>query len=772
MLDRNFNTNLKYLNLSGNKRLEIKPDHKAAPFKDGSDRKLADFSELKELRVLGLMDVTTTFAPNIPDDNEDRRVRTSLSEVCNMAYGIADVLGQNLSMFDLVQPAFRDRKDEAIFAMFGRASHIGSNNRLSKWLHDNYPAALARELGKLDWEKGETVADAMRRSFLKLNKELHDWLYSRDRRPSTASAAVPNTVIDISTLKSGASGVVLYFVDRTLYVANAGNALAVISRQGNAELLSRKHDPFDRQETARIRAAEGWVSPKGFVNEEIDVSRSFGFYYLLPVVNARPDVITWELSELDEFVIIGNRGLWDFVSYQTAVDIARSERDDPMIAAQKLRDFAISYGAEGTTMIMVISVAGLFGLGPSRSRQPTMDSTVDPDNYHTGRRRNLKKDEITDRDVSRLEDAIPPPQGHVALVFTDIRNSTHLWEANSGMQTAIFQHNTLLRRQLRLCGGYEVKTEGDAFMCSFPTTMAAVLWCINVQLKLLEVAWPLELLECEDGKEIHDEAGKLVARGLSVRMGIHCGIPIPDTDPTTHRMDYLGPVVNRASRINGCAQGGQIAVSAEVLREINATVLKSDLQTEYTSLQSPQTIDALRRIGLKIIPVGEVKLKGLEAPESLSLIYPNELAGRHDLETLRTDSLSGSRVQFSVQQMRELAMLCIRLETLTTSRVFRPLPPRKSSTAKTTDETRVDPNPVFVYGNPNVLLPAIDNASDVELMLLLDSLSCRIENALASLTLKHIVALNRRDGGNLSTRRSGASFDVRTLQQLLSFLPS
>ncbi len=45
----------------------------------------------------------------------------------------------------------------------------------------------------------------------------------------------------------------------------------------------------------------------------------------------------------------------------------------------------------------------------------------------------------------------------VTLVFTDIRNSTHLWEANPGMPTAMRLHNTLLRRQLRLCGGYEVK---------------------------------------------------------------------------------------------------------------------------------------------------------------------------------------------------------------------------------------------------------------------------------------------------------------------------
>ena len=143
---RNFNLNLRYLNLSGNKRLEIKPDHKAisAPRgKDGIEKNLADFSRLINLKILGLMDVTTTFVTNIPDDNEDRRVRTSYSEVKKMAYGIADTLGGNLSMFDLVQPMFRERRNEAIFAMFGRASHVGSNNRLSKYLHDHFLSVFA-----------------------------------------------------------------------------------------------------------------------------------------------------------------------------------------------------------------------------------------------------------------------------------------------------------------------------------------------------------------------------------------------------------------------------------------------------------------------------------------------------------------------------------------------------------------------------------------------------------------------------------------------------
>ncbi|KAJ3525072.1 hypothetical protein NM688_g8460 [Phlebia brevispora] len=611
----NFNLNLRYLNLSGNKRLEIKQDHKAAAVKskEGIEKNLADFSSLESLKILGLMDVTTTFV-NIPDDNEERRVRTSLSEVNGMAYGIADTLGGNLSMFDLVQPAFRDRKNEAIFAMFGRASHIGSNKGLSRFLHDHFLAVLSEELDKVDQSQQVNVQHAIRRAFLRLNKACHDFLYgggTQVRRPSTVSlSAHPTDAADASSFRSGASGVVLYFVDRTLYVANAGNALAVISRQGNAELLSRKHDPFDKAETHRIRQAEGWVSPKGYVNDDIDVSRSFGFYFLFPVVNARPDIAVIPLTELDEFVIIGNRGLWDFVSYQTAVDIARTERGDPMIAAQKLRDFAVSYGAEGTTMIMVISFAGLFKQDNTRSRQPTLESLLpDPETYVSRRR----KDIIINRDILRLEDEVPAPQGHVCLVFTDIRNSTHLWECNSGMSTAITFHNNLLRRQLRFCGGYEVKTEGDAFMCSFPNVMAALWWSLTVQIQLLNVSWPLEILECEDGKEIFDDQGKLIARGLSVRMGIHCGTPMSDPDPTTHRMDYLGPVVNRASRISGSAAGGQIMCSADVIREINASIYGTEEPTEHTQAQSPIAIDAIRRIGMKILPVGEVKLKARRA---------------------------------------------------------------------------------------------------------------------------------------------------------------
>ena len=749
---------------------------------------LAGFTNLTQLRVLGLMDVTiTTTGMNtnidIPDENEDRRVRTSLSTVNGMPYGIADALGKNehLNMLDLVHEFRGNRKGEAIFAMFGRAqppkqlASATGCNRLAKFLHDRFLTVFIAQLNAIDPYRNESVPDALRRSFLKLNKELHDMLYSvsSTRKMSQSSASVHGVPNDPSIIRSGASGIVLYFVGRTMYVANVGNTLAVVSRQGTAEAVSRKHDPFDRSETARIRAAEGWVSPPGLVNDEVDISRSFGFYHLLPIVNARPDICTWELSELDEFVIVGNRGLWNYVSYQTAVDIARSERADPMIAAQKLRDFAISYGAEGSTMIMVIGVAELFNTGPSRSRQPTLDSILDAQGYasHNKRRR---RDDITDRNISRLDLEVSPPIGHVCLVFTDIRNSTHLWEANPGMPTAMRAHNNLLRRQLRFCGGYEVKTEGDAFMCSFPTTLSALWWCLTVQVQLLHESWPLEILECEDGKAIYDAQDRLVARGLSVRMGIHCGIPLCEPDPITHRMDYFGPMVNRSSRISGSASGGQIMCSADVIREINAKIFETEAETEYSDFQPSQAIDAIRRLGVVIVPVGEVKLKGLEVPEMLSLVYPTCLEGRKDLEEAPADpNSSGSRVQFSVLQMRELGILCLRLEALASSRVFRAIPERKGSIQTLENESVRQSAVEYMYGDPNILLtPMNDKASDADLMMLLDSLSVRIENALATMTQKYSPSAPN-DGALISALKDSGGLDgldERTLQQVFAAL--
>lgn len=614
------------------------------------------------MHILGLMDVTLMI-PSVPDENEDRRVRTSLSEINDMGYGIADTLGSRvdtLSLVDIVIPRFRSKDDEAIFGLFDAVNKgQGTGAKLVKYLQDSFSAVFTLELSRL--KSGEVTSDALRRAFLNINRDYGNLLVpALDSRRKNSDISLTDRAV--SSVRTGAAGVIVYIHRKHLYVANAGNALAVIAgRGGTARLIARRHEPFDAGEIARIRTAEGWISHRGYVNDEVDIARSFGFYNVFPAVNAAPDVDEIELTEADEFVIIANRGLWEHMSYQAAVDVARTERSDPMSAAAKLRDLAISYGSTSNIMVMVIAVGDLFkakkGGFYARSRVPL---AVDDGFYGAHKagvvagRRGKGDETAGERYLNLLDREVAPPVGMVALVFTDIRNSTALWESNPGMQTAIRMHNQLLRRQLRAIGGYEVKTEGDAFMVSFPTVTSALLWCLTVQLELLREDWPQEILDSEEGKEILDSRGEVIYRGLSVRMGIHWGEPVCEADPITRRMDYFGPIVNRAARIAAVAEGGQISASQDVIDIIQDVVMQQKPATneledldasedtesveEYLDPRDRQDIAALRRLGFGITELGERKLKGMSTLEtvSLSISAPLIILSRHRSRICRT----------------------------------------------------------------------------------------------------------------------------------------
>ncbi|KAG1175973.1 hypothetical protein G6F70_003746 [Rhizopus microsporus] len=620
----NWNLGLKYLNLSGNKRLEIQKTH-PDPI-NPKEKDLSDFSALTRLRMLGLMDITI-LGVSIPEEFHDRRVRTSPSEVNGMSYGVADWLGpsDHLSTWDLVMPRFRSKEDECIFALFDGSKHPKSGCRLTKQLNDMLTSHLAKELACIKSE--DTIVSAVRRTFLSLEQSL---------------GISPHIDKD-----SGASAAVCYIAGNKLYVANAGDALAVISRNnGQAFEITQKHIPLNPSEVSRIRAAGGYVSNSGLLNNELNVSRSFGHFHLVPVVNCNPYVSTIDLSENDEFVIMASRGLWDKMSYQTAVDIARTEKDDLMAAAQKLRDFAITYGANDNLMVMVIGVGDLFDKRRKLPRKNNIgagrggaDGVVEEGILVKSKRRG--KEEIPgDSTLARLEREVAPPVSQLALVFTDIKSSTQFWETQpENMRAAIKIHDAIMRRTLRSVGGYEVKTEGDAFMVCFKNITAALLWCFTVQLQLLEADWPAGILDTEEGREIEKD-GVVIYKGLSVRMGIHWGTPVSERNPITQRMDYFGPVVNKASRICNVADGGQICVSSDVIAALRnfPSMFDEDAECDETldadegSFPVSRDLLQLKKLGFHVVELGEVRLKGLETPESLSLVYSKQLLGRIEVD--------------------------------------------------------------------------------------------------------------------------------------------
>jgi predicted ATPase/class 3 adenylate cyclase len=231
--------------------------------------------------------------------------------------------------------------------------------------------------------------------------------------------------------------------------------------------------------------------------------------------------------------------------------------------------------------------------------------------------------------------AIAFPSGTVTLVFTDIQGSTVLWERLGDSFVGVLEaHNRILREALGRFGGAEVKTEGDAFMVAFASAADAVRFALAAQEALHVVPWPAA-------------AGELL-----VRMGLHTGDPICVADPATGRMDYFGPVVNRAARVADAAHGGQV------------------LLTEATRAAGG---DALA--GAAVTDLGTHRLRGLERPERLFQALPPPLADRHfaPLRTLtaRPTNLPAPTTSF-IGRERELRALsdllaeeAVRLVTLT-----------------------------------------------------------------------------------------------------------
>eukprot|EP00755_Sulcionema_specki_P014756 Sspe_Gene.57571::Locus_31584_Transcript_1_1_Confidence_1.000_Length_4688::g.57571::m.57571 len=208
-----------------------------------------------------------------------------------------------------------------------------------------------------------------------------------------------------------------------------------------------------------------------------------------------------------------------------------------------------------------------------------------------------------------------PPVGHVSIVFTDIQNSTRLWEQGQDiMKVTLERHNRLLRGLIKDCKGYEVRTEGDAFMIAFSEAADALNWCVESQLKLLHADWPAPFLTLNDAREVKGKDGKLIFRGPRVRMGFDSGEPDCQRDPITGRMGYSGPMVNRCERVSSIGMGGEIVVGFSAFSDLfRAEEAHGDVLS-----------------GVELWSKGEVQLKGISKPESLHMILPKAVAGRRE----------------------------------------------------------------------------------------------------------------------------------------------
>jgi class 3 adenylate cyclase len=142
--------------------------------------------------------------------------------------------------------------------------------------------------------------------------------------------------------------------------------------------------------------------------------------------------------------------------------------------------------------------------------------------------------EVERPDLARLA-----PSGHVAIMFSDIEESTALNEriGDRAWVRLLGRHDKMVRRHVKNNSGHVVKSQGDGFMVAFAQPGQAVRCAQAVQ------------------RSLRKQPNK-----IRVRIGIHMGKSVRRGD------DLFGRNVAMAARVAGAADGGEILVS-EVVRD-------------------------------------------------------------------------------------------------------------------------------------------------------------------------------------------------------------
>ncbi len=168
------------------------------------------------------------------------------------------------------------------------------------------------------------------------------------------------------------------------------------------------------------------------------------------------------------------------------------------------------------------------------------------------------------------------PSGVPTFLFTDIADSTRLWERHpDAMRGAVAWHDELLVGAVAAGGGTVVKTTGDGVLAVFADAASAVDAAVASQRSL--------------GGRDFDGVG-----ALEVRMGLNSG------EAFERGGDYFGTAVNRTARIMGAAHGRQI-----LLAEATAAMARS---TGWTTVE-----------------LGLVQLRGLAQPERIHQVVADGL---------------------------------------------------------------------------------------------------------------------------------------------------
>jgi adenylate cyclase len=136
---------------------------------------------------------------------------------------------------------------------------------------------------------------------------------------------------------------------------------------------------------------------------------------------------------------------------------------------------------------------------------------------------------------------------HIALVFSDLKGSTRLYEqiGDAAAYSRVSRHFDFIKQSVARAGGTVVKTMGDGVMCAFTRFDDALAAALEMQRQV--------------GRWCESEG---IDPPLVLKVGVHAGPVIAMT--ANGRLDYFGRTVNVAARVGAQSRGGDIVLLEEV----------------------------------------------------------------------------------------------------------------------------------------------------------------------------------------------------------------
>jgi len=186
-----------------------------------------------------------------------------------------------------------------------------------------------------------------------------------------------------------------------------------------------------------------------------------------------------------------------------------------------------------------------------------------------------------------------------SVVILDVHGSMDLYRQDPVTTTlALEMVSNSIYELLKKYGGHVMAQKQSLYMIHFDSTVSAVQFATQIQLKLHALHWPAKLLNMQEAREEYYR-GTLIFRGLRLKIGIHVGVSV--TDDT-----YLyGPVIEIASQLMRLCPVGEIVVSGLTWRAIRSFDLTTHydcpiyskyLGTKTINLTANKLIDTLRSL--------------------------------------------------------------------------------------------------------------------------------------------------------------------------------